>query len=313
MMRQWGTVFGATKYPEMFALNSAMPGGAAVLLQTAPIFARLKTPEQRENFIKTQPPMTQRILRSLGENPTDVVPMIDNLINGKVTTGVDGVDSVVMGITRDYAGTPATTDDPKEVEQKKKAAEAIMMYDTPKNIMNMATQPGAVPNFYNDKKLLGQLQTTVDHTYAAALPALHDEFVGTKRLGSPRRGLKGQTVPDVNYVVSLKGNEFVFTSAETGESTKKYGRAGSRTVFPDDVKKHIDHLNQNNKIVNIYGPVLGIQPDKWRRDTALYIMGGPDAKQQSQGQVVAPPKAGDVIDGYTFKGGDPNDKNNWEK
>lgn len=311
MLRNWGTVYGASKYSEMFALEQFMPGGASVLLKNAEIFARLKTPAQREAFIKTQPPMTQRILKSLGENPTDIVPMIDDLINGKTTTGIEGLDSVTLGLTRDYASTPAVTTDQREADQKKKAAEAVMLYDTPKNIMSMATSPGAIPNFYNDKKMLGQLQATVDHTYASVLPALHNEFVGTKRVGTRGRGIKGTVIPEAEYVVTLDGNNFVFTSADTGASTVKVGRSRTQTrsVFPADIKKQIDSLNQINRIVNIYGPVLGIKPDQWRRDTVAYIMGGPDAKKQA-----APlPKAGDVIDGYTFQGGDPKDQNNWVK
>lgn len=317
MLRNWGTVYGASKYPEMFALEQAMPGGGSVMLKNAEIFARLKTPAQREEFIKTQPPMTQRILRSLGENPTDIVPLIDDLINGKTTTGIEGLDSVTLGLTRDYASTPATTVDPKEVEQKKKAAEAVLMYDTPKNVMNMATAPGAIPTFYNDKQMLGQLQATVDHTYASVLPALHNEFVGRKRVGRVGRGIKGTYVPEAQFVVTLEGNNFVFTEAESGKSTIKVGRSRTQTrsIFPTEVKEQIDRLNQINKIVNIYGPVLGIKPDQWRRDTVAYIMGGPEAKQQQQAQR-AMPQPGDIVDGYKYIGpvdGNRKDQANWEK
>ncbi len=41
----------------------------------------------------------------------------------------------------------------------------------------------------------------------------------------------------------------------------------------------------------------------------------PEFKSTAQGeqQLIAPPKAGDISDGYRFKGGDFNDINNWEQ
>lgn len=310
MLRQWGVVYGAAKYPELFALEQAMPGGGAALLKHSDVFARLKTPAQREAYISSQPPMTQQLLRSLGENPTNVVPLLDNLINGKTTTGIEGIDSITLGIARDYAGTPATSDNPAEKEQKGKAAEAVLLHDSPKNIMTMAVQPGAVASIYNDKTRLGQLQATVDHTYASVVDSLHGDFIGTQQASAGGRGMSASTIPQADYIVTLEGKNFVFTSAETGKATQRRGRTGQQvTIFPEDVKKKIDQLNRINQVVNIYGPVMGIKPDQWRRDTVLRIMGGPNAKAQAN----PIPKQGEVVDGYTFIGGDPKDPNNWKK
>ena len=313
MLRSWGTVYGANKYPELFALEQTMPGGGSVLLKNAEIFARLKTPEQREQFIKTQPPMTQRILKSLGENPTDVVPLMNDLINGKTITGIDGLDSLTLGMANDYASSPAQTDAPQEKEQKTKAAEAVLMYDTPKNIMKMATKPGGIANIYNNKQLLGQLQNTVDATYANVVNGLHNEFVTTKTVGrSYRTGLGGREIPEAQYVVTLEGNRFVFTSAQYGKETTRTGKGFEASIFHGETKRMIDQLNQINDVVNIYGPVLGIKPDQWRRDTALRIMGGPNAKAQARPM----PMPGDIVDGYKYIGpadGNRKDQANWEK
>lgn len=76
-------------------------------------------------------------------------------------------------------------------------------------------------------------------------------------------------------------------------------RSGAITLAPgaDAKKLNAMALDQKTRAEDDYA-VRGLTGEKKKSP----------AKEESQG-----PKAGDVVDGYTFKGGDPSKKENWEK
>lgn len=98
------------------------------------------------------------------------------------------------------------------------------------------------------------------------------------------------------------------TAAQRYSTTSKdFVGSAAASFVPPPADKIAAALNNVPKYYDWLGTVP--IPEEQRQQMAL------DSAQQSQ-KTTAPasgPKAGDVVKGYTFKGGNPSDKNNWTK
>ena len=88
--------------------------------------------------------------------------------------------------------------------------------------------------------------------------------------------------------------------------------SGFSALDPKDKKALLDEQNK------AYNDAIKAMRDQMGSSTQT---GGTSDMPSAKTQEAAPkgtavpgaPKAGDVMDGYKFKGGDPADKSNWEK
>lgn len=101
----------------------------------------------------------------------------------------------------------------------------------------------------------------------------------------PRQEMRGAMTYDQAYDNALK-----FFSANPGEIAR----------IQNEAKKANRPVPSQAELVDAYAQRM-LQQDTQRRATP------------AAGPAAAPPPVGTVMDGYRFKGGDPRDKNNWEK
>jgi len=142
---------------------------------------------------------------------------------------------------------------------------------------------------------------------AANIPFVGD--LQNKPIGDPKGTTLRALIADIG---SLKVHDRSGAAVTASETPRLRPFIPSISDDAATVRKKLDnfrteYLRNLEDTTGYYNQENGFKPYKAAED---YLKGGaqPQARSMPQGM----PKAGDVMDGHRFKGGNPADKNNWE-
>jgi hypothetical protein len=260
-----------------------------------------------------------------GKQPTvqDIVTIQRQLQPPSQTPNIAVSEDAITNAARSYHTTnkmPALGNGSKELRERIMNREAELYKDS-----DLA---GAAAVYNADKNSLSALQKTADATLAfektarANLGQFLNAAQGIVDTGSPLlnkvfrggartvAGSDAQAQADAARVAAFTEIAKVLNNPNSNAALSDSARAESKALLDGDytlpqLMRVADQLKRDmdNREIG-----LKTQID----DIKKRIAGGSGGAQQSPGGE-KPPKAGEIVDGYRFKGGDAHDERNWEK
>lgn len=258
LLTSMATVYGVSKFPQLFAAEKVSPGIGSQLLKLSDTFGRMTSDAQRKAYIDRQPPIMQQFIKGTLNDPTSILKPLTEALRSNTTSGNDFLDGLFLKIAED--GAKANSEYPDAVDKDfKDQSIAYMLKNAPsiRSLDNLNNASTAL-RIRKDKRKMNMLSNKFVAHETSVLPNAHSLFVS------------GNTnTRQVKYIFDF--------------NTHKFNMDLQGTEWPlghsQDEANVVDQLNILYRTVDYYGQDLGVDPVDWVMSTLKTV----NAQPQEQG------------------------------
>ena len=251
------TVYGAGKFPQLFAAEKVSPGIGSSLLKMSDTFGRMKNDASRKAYIDRQPPMMRNFIRQTLDDPMSVSNILSEAMLSNTVPGNDFLDSLFLNVAKDGMGSPHVKNG--EGESFKEQSIAYVLKNAPSiQALEDLNTPKVSPIIRGDKRKLAMLTNKFVAHEATVLPTAN-LIVNEGRT----------TGRSINILFDFNAHKFTLdVEVDTGIAT---GPESVPHLVQTEESDIVDRLNILYNTIDYYGVDLGIKPIEWVTKTLKSI------------------------------------------
>lgn len=258
LLTRMATVYGVSKFPQLFAAEKVSPGIGSQLLKIADTLARIRNDATRKVYIDRQPPMVRMFIQQTMDDPMSISKVMSDAMQSNTTSGNEWLDSLFLSSAKD--GMHSDIENPDSVTNNfKDQSIAYVLKNAPsigdfKSINNPSTKPRIV----KDPRKLNMLKNKFVAFEQSLVPKAQELFTSGNK---PSRVKDAKPLRQVDYTFDFNTKKFTMNLEGTEWPLGHSGEEAST----------VNGLNDLYETLDYYSTELGIDPIEWVTKTLSRI------------------------------------------
>lgn len=246
LLTKTATIYGVSRFPQLFAAEKVSPGIGTQLLKMSDTFARMKNDASRQAYINRQPPMMRQFIKQTLNDPMGISELLSDAMTSNTLPGNDFLDSLFLSIAKEGMHTGSENPDETNTDFKDQSISFVLKNAPSIGSLETLNSPSVAPRIRKDKRKVAMLT---------------NKFVAHETSVIPRGNAiinEGRTTGrDLSVTFDFNTRKFALDlQLDPLVGIWPGGHSQEEAAI-------VDRLNILYNTIDYYGPELGIKPVEW--------------------------------------------------